>query len=134
MKRVLLYSPRSLFAQGIQNLLDAAPECQVIGWESDLEKAVERIQELQPDTILVVNRSASDSLVSIGQRFLKVGGNTKIIELNLEDSKGCVYIGEWFVIQNFDDLVKMVEEPVTGFSEKSGRDSFTGEPKEKKTY
>ena len=133
MKRVLLYSSRSLFAHGVKTLLDSEPDCEVIGWESDVEAAVKRVQELQPDVILVVNKGASDSPLSDGQRFLRAGKTAKIIELNSEDLNGCVYVGESLLIQEIGDLVKAIRNPLTAASQRRIRGQRASETKEKGT-
>lgn len=134
LKRILIFSARSLFGQGIKNLLDAEPECEVIGWETDAEEAVKHIQELQPDVVLVVNKCPSDSLISDGQRFLRAGGEAKIIELNLEDRNGCAYVSKCFAIQEVGDLLKAIEEPVNVVPKKAGHSTRTREPKERSKY
>jgi DNA-binding NarL/FixJ family response regulator len=116
MKRVFIYSSRSLFSSGIKNLLDAEPELAVVGWETEGDEAVSRIQEMKPDVILVVTKGSPDCPMSDGQRFLRTGVKAKIVELNLEDSNVCVYSGEQFTIQEVADLARAIKAPVTDAS------------------
>ena len=113
MKRVFIYSNRTLFSSGIKNLLDAEPELAVIGWETDQEKAVERIQEMQPDAILVVTDQRLVRLSPAGRTtFLEeIGGKGKIVELSLEDGNAYVYSGEEFRIEEVGDLVRRIVGP-----------------------
>lgn len=112
MKRVFIYSSRSLFSQGIKNLLDGEPELDVIGWETDYEEAISRVQTLHPDAILIVTKGASTCLQPEGQRFLQVGGKARIVELSLEDSRMQVYSGEQLTITEVKDLVRVIEDPI----------------------
>jgi hypothetical protein len=115
MNRVFIYSSHSLFSQGIKNLLDAQPELDVIGWETNVDKAVKCIQEIQPDAILVVTKGTSLDLQAEEQRFLRAGRKIKILELNLEDNNMCVYCGNQLTIREISDLVKVIEEPLPTF-------------------
>ncbi|MCC6615101.1 MAG: hypothetical protein IT320_16610 [Anaerolineae bacterium] len=114
MKRVFICSGRALFGSGIRQLLDAQADIDVIGWESDVELACQRIQEMQPDVVLVVAEGSSGCRMSDRQRFLRAEGKTRIIELDLEDRKVYVYTGEQLTIKEVDDLVRAIEEPVDG--------------------
>lgn len=115
MSRVFIYSTRSLFSQGIKTLLDAEPELDVIGWETDAEEAAGRIEQMKPDAILVITRDSSSGLSSDEQLFLRAGGKVKIIELNVENSNVRVYCGEQLTITEVGELVNAIEEPVTEF-------------------
>ncbi|QPC80943.1 hypothetical protein G4Y79_14640 [Phototrophicus methaneseepsis] len=109
MKRVLIYSTRSLFSSGIKTLLDAEPELTVIAWETDAEEVIKRIHEMQPDVILVMVKGPSDAIMSDEQRFVRAGGKTKVIELNLEDSNVCIYSSEQIAIKEIQDLVRVIQ-------------------------
>ena len=113
MKRVLLFSSHTLFSEGIKNLLDSEADCEVIGWETNIDDAVKRIQELQPDAILVINLGSSSAFMSDGQRLMRAGKTAKIIELNLGNPDACAYYGEWRMIREVEDLVRAIQEPLS---------------------
>ena len=109
MKRIFIYSARSLFSQGIKTLLDAQPELEVIGWETTLEEASQRVQQLQPDAILLVKKGSLSPGLSEGEHLLRASGRATIVELNLEDNNVCVYSGEQLAIHEIGDLVRVIE-------------------------
>lgn len=113
MKRIFIYSSRSLFGQGIKSLLDAEPKLDVVGWETELDEAIRHIQDSQPDVVLLLTQSSSDCNLSDGQRFLRAGIKAKIVELNLEDSNVCVYRGEQQTVKEVDELVRIIEQSLT---------------------
>lgn len=108
MKRVFIFSGRTLFSSGIKNLLDAEPELTVIGWETELEEAVKQIQNMQPDSILIITKCLSDCFMADGQHLMKAARKAKIVELNLENNNVCVYSGEQFTIKEVGDLVRVI--------------------------
>jgi DNA-binding NarL/FixJ family response regulator len=113
MKRIFIYSSRSLFSQGIKNLLDAEPGLEIVGWETDPEKALRCIGEVKPDVVLLVTRSTSTRLWLDGQRFLRAGVKAKIVEVSLDDSNVCVYRGEQQTVTQVGDLVRIIEQSFT---------------------
>ncbi len=123
MKRVFIYSSRSLFSQGIKSLLDGQTQLDVVGWETDPDEAIRQIQAVQPDTILIVTRGASTCLLPEAQRLLSAGGRTLIVEVSLEDNRVCLFYGEQFTILGVGDLVKAIVEP---FSTCEGEDKQQG--------
>ncbi len=110
MKRIFIYSNRSLFGQGIKNLLDAEPKLDVVGWETELEEAVRCVQNLQPDVVLILTQCSSPHVLSDGQRFLRAGVETKIVELSLEDSNAYVYRSEQQPVHEVSELIRIIEQ------------------------
>lgn len=51
--RIVLVDDHPLFRQGVRRVLDAAPDCQVIGEIADGETAAETILELSPDVVVM---------------------------------------------------------------------------------
>lgn len=51
--RIVLVDDHPLFRQGVRRVLDAAPDCQVIGEIADGESAAETILELSPDVVVM---------------------------------------------------------------------------------
>ena len=111
MKRVLFYSRHSLFSEGIKALIDQTPDLEVVGWETDVPAAIERCKDLQPDTLLMVCKDASESLMEIGHIFWTVGDHLRIIELTLQGSEIWVYSSEHMTVQGIQDVVKVIESP-----------------------
>ncbi len=51
--RIVLVDDHPLFRQGLRRVLDATPDCNVIGEIADGESAAERILELSPDVVVM---------------------------------------------------------------------------------
>jgi DNA-binding NarL/FixJ family response regulator len=115
-KRVVICSARSLFGHGIKALLDAEPELEVVGWESEIEAVINRIREFQPEAVLVVYDGSPNSAALSGKQFLSAGIKVKIIELNFDDNIMCVYSGEQIDVTDVNDVIKAIQAPVTSLT------------------
>ncbi len=51
--RIVLVDDHPLFRQGLRRVLDATPDCRVVGEIADGESAAERILELSPDVVVM---------------------------------------------------------------------------------
>ena len=104
MKRVLIVSSHPLFGRGVESLLRQETRLDIVGWEADIDKAVERIRELQPDVVILDSGDPTPEVL----RILREGLGTKVIGLNLQDSTMCVYRGEQRVVKRIEDLVEAI--------------------------
>jgi DNA-binding NarL/FixJ family response regulator len=59
MKRVFWLTSHPLFSQGIESLHRQEAEVEIVGRETDVDKAAERIQELRPDVVIVDSNDAA---------------------------------------------------------------------------
>jgi DNA-binding NarL/FixJ family response regulator len=53
MLRIFIVSSYLMFSLGLENLLRQDKEIKILGQETDREKAILKIQELQPDVVIV---------------------------------------------------------------------------------
>ena len=104
MKRVLILSSHPLFGRGVESLLRKETRLDIVGWEADIDKAVERIRELQPDVVILDSGDPTPEVL----RILREGLGTKVIGLNLQDSTMCIYRGEQRVVKRIEDLVEAI--------------------------
>jgi len=104
MKRVLILSRWRLWGRGIENLLCQEAGLQVVGCEIDLDKALERIRELQPDVLVLDSDDPAPEVL----RILRQEVGTKIIGLNPEDNTMCIYRGEQREVRRIEDLVEAI--------------------------
>lgn len=114
MKRLFIFSHRSLFSEGIQILLDDHPYLDVVGWEHDLGQAIQIIQETEPDIILLISTAGECPSMKIGQRLLQEGIKAAIMELDLQDNQVCIYRGEMQKVEEIADLARVVEGFLAG--------------------
>ena len=109
MRRVFILSSHPLFSHGVENLLRRESRLEIVGREADVDKAMERIKELQPDVVIVDSGDPACGLTPAVMRILREGVGTKVIGLNLQDNTICIYRGEQRVVKEVKDLVKAIE-------------------------
>lgn len=113
MKRVFIVSRRSLFSQGIHALLEQQSDLEIAGWECDLDLAVQRILETQPDLVLLISTGGHSKLGMKGQRLMQAGSEAVIMELRLQDTRVCIYRGELKMINEVQELLQVFESFLT---------------------
>lgn len=109
MKRIFVLSSHPLFGRGVESLLRQESGFDIVGWETDLDQAIECIKELRPDVVIVDSGHTAHDLAPGVIRILRTGLGTKIIGLNLEDNTLCIYCGEQRMIKEVRDLVRAIE-------------------------
>ena len=105
--RVFILSSQSLFGLGIENLLRQAA-VQVVGRESDLDRALQSIQELAPDVIILNSADTSCYPSATVFRLMNETVGTRIIKLNLKDNSVCIYREEQRQVEEVGDLARFV--------------------------
>jgi DNA-binding NarL/FixJ family response regulator len=109
MKRVFLLSSHPLFGQGVESLLRQETGLDIVGRETDVEKAIERIKELRPDVVIVDCAEPACDAMSVLMRIWREGLETKVLGLNLQDNTLCVYRGEQRVVKEMQYLIEAIE-------------------------
>jgi DNA-binding NarL/FixJ family response regulator len=118
MRRVFILSSHALFSHGVESLLRQEPGLEIVGRETDVDRAIECIQELRPDVVIFDNNDPEVDFRPVVMRIFREGLGTKVIGLNLQDNTLCIYRGEQRVIEEVKDLVEAIEawksEVITG--------------------
>ena len=99
-------TPRSI---EIESLLRQEKGLDIVGRETDVDKALERIKELQPDVVIVDSGDLASEPMPAVMRILREGVGTRVIGLNLQDNTMCIYRGEQRVVKEVKDLVEAIE-------------------------
>jgi DNA-binding NarL/FixJ family response regulator len=89
--RVLVADDHALFRRGLQMVLEAEPDIELVGEASDGVEAVERSQELMPDVILMDVRMPKRSGIEACQAIKDVAPTARIIMLTVSDEEGDLY-------------------------------------------
>ena len=118
MKRVFILSSHPLFSQGVESLLRRETGLKVVGREMDVDKAVGRIKELQPDVVILEGNDLAPAVT----RMLREGVGAKVIGLDLQDNKMFIYRGEQRVVKEVKDLVEAIEPSPLPFEPMSSED------------
>jgi len=108
--RVLVVSSSPPFAQGMGEWLREQLDVEIVGQESGIEEAAQRIEQLQPDLILLeMDQDARDRSGAL-MRFLRNGLDTQIIGVNLQDNCISFYYKDRWVMQKVGDLLQVIRE------------------------
>jgi DNA-binding NarL/FixJ family response regulator len=108
MKQVFILSSHPLFGQGVESLLRQEARLEIVGQETDADKAIERIKELQPNVVILDCAEPGCDPAPAVMRILREGVETKVIGLNLQDNTMCIYRGEQRVVKDVKDLVQAI--------------------------
>ncbi len=108
MIRVLIVSRYPLFSQGIWSMLCHQDDLEIVGCESDPGRAMQRINDLEPDVVIADNHDSEWSPASLVRRILKEAGSTTVIGLDLEDNTLRVFHEEQRTAQGIQDLVDAI--------------------------
>jgi len=118
--RVLVVSERSLFGEGMEELLGQEPGLEILGREEDLKEAIRRIKEAHPDVIILTDGEAATGLVAEWLRLVREGFHMRIVEVHLETNTLCIYSGEQQPIREVRDLVDTVRHMCDGLNREPG--------------
>ncbi len=108
--RIFLVSSYPLFSQGIEKLLCYEAGLEVVGRETDLDRAIKRIGELRPDVIILDSADSACAAAGTVMRILKGSWGAKVIGLNPQDNTICVYREERRMAKGVTDLVEAIKE------------------------
>lgn len=106
MIRVLIVSAYPVLTEGLGHLLRANPQVEVLGQEADLDVALARIQEQQPDVVILEGRRYPGSEMEAVGRILKACPGLRIVHVDLADNTVCIYRGEHRIVQCFGDFLQ----------------------------
>ncbi len=108
MKRVFILSRHSLLSEGLKALLAREPELEIVGHETDLERAVACIAALEPDVVIVDATECTGDGSRATIRILEAGLRPCVITLNLRDNTLSIYHGEHRTVREVEDFVKAI--------------------------
>jgi chemotaxis response regulator CheB len=103
--RVFILSTNRLLGQGVVSLLQHESEVEIVGQESDVDLAIERIKHLLPDAVLVASTEFVADSASVITRVLDTAVSTNVIGLNLTENKLHLYYEEQREARGIQDLV-----------------------------
>ena len=89
--RVMVVDDHALFRRGLQMVLQAEPDLDLVGEASDGAEAVERSQELMPDVILMDVRMPKRSGIEATSQIKDLLPHVKILMLTISDEEADLY-------------------------------------------
>lgn len=106
--RVFIVSDFSMFKSGLKNLL-ADAHVEIIGEETNLDRASDQIEALRPDVIIWGHNSKGSTSLGEAIHFLEAKPGLKIIDLSLHNNDIVIYQSARKTAEDVPDLVTAVE-------------------------
>ena len=94
--RVMVVDDHALFRRGLEMVLGAEPDLDLVGEDSDGQEAVQRAQELMPDVILMDVRMPKRSGIEATRQIRDTLPHAKILMLTISDDETA---SGWAVVQ-----------------------------------
>lgn len=109
MKRVFVLSDGSLLGEGVRMLIGREADLDVVGCETDVDRAIERIREIQPD-IVILDQDAwpgepGPKMMSLQEK----GAGIKFVGLSLQGNTVRCYWRETRMVERVEDLMKAIK-------------------------
>lgn len=105
--RIYIVYHHALFAQGIRSLLRGRPAMRVIGMQSDVGKAVEAVDGLRPEVIIVEESDAGVQSPTLGA-ILERHPTGRVVTLDLDHNFATVYDRHRVITTQPAHLVKAI--------------------------
>lgn len=99
-----------MFGRGLEILLQNHTDIDVLGQESDIDKAIEQINEAKPDVVILDGDDPLNEAMSTILTILKAQLIPKVIGLNLQDNNLYIYEARRWVTKGVDDLVTAIQD------------------------
>lgn len=106
MKRVIIFCNRTEDAAGLNQILAWDRGLDVVGWETELDAAIQRSRLIQPEMIIIASEGSASSPSPEVLRLLQETANATIIEINLQACSVYVYRGEQAMLRQIEDLLE----------------------------
>ena len=103
----ILYN-HSLFAHGLEKLLQRQDGVTVAGVEKTRREALAHIKQLNPDVIIVEAERGKAEPEKILVRFLREQPKARMVRLSLEDNTAVLYSGSRCTANSVEDLIQSV--------------------------
>lgn len=116
MKRIFVLANQSLFSRGVEILLRQDKDIQLVGEETEGDRAIERIKALCPDVVLLEQESPARDPAPVVMRILNELPNAKIVGVHLADNTIRVYRGEQRIARAIGDLLEVIKNDPNGYS------------------
>lgn len=101
---MLSYLP--LFSQGVETLLSRQNGVQIVGRETDVERGIALIKQLEPDIVILDNDLYSSGPTPLAIRILEEPINVQVIGLSLQSNMISIYRREHRIAACVEDLVE----------------------------
>lgn len=109
MIQVFIISQYPLFGQGLRSILHEEREIDIIGQESDVDRAITRVADLQPDVIILDSDDSTDVTNAVLlQRLLQENPTVRVVGMSLKHDQLRTYTTEHRVIKSVSNLLDAI--------------------------
>lgn len=109
--RIFILSSYLMFAQGLESLLSQNAQLQIVGQETEIDRAIEQIKSLQPDVVILDSSGFSQEGPEMVSLF-QAKEDIKMIGLSLHDNNLYIYQATQRSLQSVDDLLAAINDPI----------------------
>ena len=106
--QIFVISSHLMFGQGLESLLRQEAKFEIVGQETDVDRALEKIKALQPEVIILDSDNSSLAVTTV----LAASPGVKVISLSLQNNDLYVYQARQRVTRDVEDLFEAIEEDV----------------------
>jgi chemotaxis response regulator CheB len=106
--RIFIISDSPLFSRGLRNLLTGESEMEIIGEETNLDRAIETIDAVVPDVVILGGSSYTNASVQEEMHLLKAKPGIRVVGLNLQTNDLFIYRATRIVVESVKDLVEAI--------------------------
>jgi DNA-binding NarL/FixJ family response regulator len=106
--RTYIVYHHGLFAQGVRSVLREHRGVKIVGMESDVAKALDAVQVLQPEVVIVEECTGKHQPMRLGA-FLHGATGGRVVTLSLDHDSATVYQRNCIVATDPADLVKAIQ-------------------------
>lgn len=103
----ILYN-HSLFAHGLEKLLQRQEGVTVAGVEKTGREAFDHVKRINPDVIIVECEQRKSEPEKLLARFLREQPKAKVVRLNLQNNTAFLYSGSRCTANSIEDLIESV--------------------------
>ena len=104
-----MFSDQVPCGRDLAGVLHPEAELNALGWETDLDRAIQRIRELHPPAVIVAGQDATTDCGPAVSRIQTECPGIQIAEINLETRVVRIYGGEDLIVQELRDLLSAVD-------------------------
>ena len=96
MVRILLVDDHKLFREGLHALLNAIDDFEIVGEAKDGQEAVEKVQSLNPDIVVMDIEMPGMSGIDAARKIIAINGKIKILALSRHNERQ--YVSDMFMV------------------------------------
>jgi chemotaxis response regulator CheB len=98
-----------MFGLGLQSILGQKDTIEVIGQETNIERAIERIDQLGPDVVILDGDEPPHSSLAAVLAIMEAQSIPRVIGLNLQNNNLRIYEARQCVATSIEDLIAAIE-------------------------